>query len=253
MKSFVALAALAAAVTAQIPDGCSTNSQGSFLISTQNVTGAPGQFDKRQITASQACGNDDTAVITLNDSVLEDRAGRTGGIVANGQFQFDEDVQTNSRYLDGFSICGNGSLAVAGSTIFYQCLSGSFYNLYQANEAEQCNEVYILTIPCSGGGSAAANPSSASASASTPASTATPATSSAAAPVVSTTSPAPSVVPTTESAPFPVPSNATAPGPTATGTGVTPPPPAFTGAASTIVIGGNLLALVAAIGAFAMF
>lgn len=46
MKSFVALAALAAAVTAQIPDGCSTNSQGSFLISTQNVTGAPGQFDK---------------------------------------------------------------------------------------------------------------------------------------------------------------------------------------------------------------
>ncbi|KAI4178309.1 MAG: hypothetical protein LQ348_005638 [Seirophora lacunosa] len=245
MKSFVALATLAAAVTAQIPNGCSPNSQGSFLISTQNITGAPGQFDKRQITAPEACGNIDTAVITLKDSVLEDRTGRTGGIVANGQFQFDEDVQTDSLYLDGFSICGNGSLAVAGSTIFYQCLSGGFYNLYQSNRAEQCNEVYILATPCSGGGSAAGNPSSASAS--------TPATSSAAAPVVSTTSAAPSVVPTTESAPFPVPSNATAPGPTATGTGVTPPPPVFTGAASTIVIGGNFVALVAAIGAFAMF
>ncbi|KAL8955265.1 MAG: hypothetical protein Q9193_006816 [Seirophora villosa] len=247
MKSFVALATLAAAVTAQIPDGCFSNSQGSFLISTQNITGAPGQLDKRQVTAEEACGNNDTAVITLKDGALEDRSGRTGGIVANGQFQFDEIIQPDSLYLDGFSICGNGSLAVAGSTIFYQCLSGGFYNLYQSNEARQCNEVYIQTIPCSGDGSAAANPSSGSASASTPM------TSSAAAPVVSTTSAVPSVVPTTESAPFPVPSNATAPGPTATGTGVTPPPPVFTGAASTIVIGGNFVALVAAIGAFAMF
>ncbi|KAL9009174.1 MAG: hypothetical protein Q9173_005775 [Seirophora scorigena] len=248
MKYFVALATLAAAVTAQIPDGCSPNSQGPFLIANQNITNAPGQFDKRQTTATQSCGVVDTAVFTLNDSVLTDRAGRTGGIVAQGQFQFDKPVQPDSRYLDGFSICGNGSLAIAGSTIFYQCLADNYYNLYQTSQGTQCNEVYILTIPCTDG-SAVANPSSAS----TPASTVTPVTSSAAAPVVSTTSAAPSLVPTTESVPFPVPSNATAPGPTATGTGVTPPPAPFTGAASTIVIGGNLVALVAAIGAFAMF
>ena len=43
------------------------------------------------------------------------------------------------------------SLAVGGSAIFYQCLSGTFYNLYDRDwepkgPANHCNPVYILAI-----------------------------------------------------------------------------------------------------------
>ncbi|KAL8896896.1 MAG: hypothetical protein Q9207_007489, partial [Kuettlingeria erythrocarpa] len=132
MKSFVALAAFTAAVVAQTPPGCSENSDGTFVIQPTNITSAPGQLDKRQVRT--ICGS--TPIITLRDGVLEDQQGRTGGIVANSQFQFDELVQEGSLFLDGFSICGNSSLAVGGSTIFYQCLSGTFYNLYKQSQGK---------------------------------------------------------------------------------------------------------------------
>ncbi|KAL8986693.1 MAG: hypothetical protein Q9177_004034 [Variospora cf. flavescens] len=244
MKYFVALATLAAAVTAQVPEGCSPNFEGSFITEPVNITNAPGQFDKRQetVTINEVCADPGASTFTLSDSVLTDRQGRTGAIVGQGQFQFDENVQVDSRYVNGFSICGNGSLAIAGTTIFYQCLTRDengdpFNNLYQTSQGGQCNEIYIETTPCPSDGAV-----SGSSSASAPAS----ATSSvAAAPATSSVS----------AAPFPVPSNGTAPSPTASGAPGSPAPVPYEpgSGASAIIIGGNLVALAALIGAFVIF
>jgi hypothetical protein len=99
--------------------------------------------------------------LSLSGSVLKDQAGRTGYIAANYQFQFDNPPQTGAIYTSGFSLCGNNSMALGGSAIFYQCLSGDFYNLYDRNWAPaNCVPIYIEAI---NGGS-----SSGSASASAP-------------------------------------------------------------------------------------
>jgi hypothetical protein len=250
MKSFVALAAFTAAVVAQTPPGCTENSDGTFVIQPVNITSAPGQMDKRQVR--NICGS--TPIITLENGVLTDQQGRTGGIVANSQFQFDELTQEGSLFLDGFSICGNSSLAVGGSTIFYQCLSGTFYNLYQQSQGKQCNEIYINTIPCESNGSNPADITSSANYGSASSAPTTPPTSSA--PPVAPGNP---ITPTTSSAPYPLPTgNGTTAGPTASGTGVTTSattsPSAFVpgSGAATVIAGGKVVALVAAIGAFAM-
>jgi len=95
-----------------------------------------------------ACSSDDTLSLTLKDGVLVDNQGRTGYIAANYQFQFDKPAQTGAIYTAGFSVCSNGSLALGGSAIFYQCRSGDFYNLYDRHWAPQCEPVTlgILTL-----------------------------------------------------------------------------------------------------------
>ncbi|KAL9596361.1 MAG: hypothetical protein Q9219_005839 [cf. Caloplaca sp. 3 TL-2023] len=266
MKYALALASLAAAVSAQNPPGCSSNSDGTFVIQPLNITNSPGQFDKvglqavlTQIVRRQVrtvCGA--TPIVTLQDGVLKDQDGRTGSVVANSQFQFDNPIQSGAIFVDGFSICSNGSLAVGGSTVFYQCLSGTFYNLYQQSQGKQCNEIYINTIPCESNGS---NPASSASSGSTASAPTTPSTP-AATPATSAAAP-PAVTPTTVAAPYPV-GNGTAPGPTGTASGAggsttsatsSPSPSAFTSGsgASTIVIGGKLIAVAAGIAALAMF
>ena len=197
--------------------------------------------------------------MTLQDGVLKDQNGRTGEVVANSQFQFDEPLQSGAIFTSGFSICQNSSLAVGGSAIFYQCLSGTFYNLYQQSQGKQCNAIYINTIPCEASGSQSASIGSSS---SVPTSSVA-ATASSAPTTVATSSAAPvtPVTPTTVPAPYPV-GNATTPGSTGTASSgpttsstTSPSPSAFApgSGAATIVIGGKLAALVAAIGAFAMF
>ena len=84
--------------------------------------------------------------ITLDDGVLKDADGRTGYIASNYQFQFDGPPQAGAIYTAGFTSCQNGSLALGGSNIFYQCLSGSFYNLYDRSWAAQCSPVTINTL-----------------------------------------------------------------------------------------------------------
>lgn len=91
--------------------------------------------------------------MTLVDGVLTDDEGRTGYIASNSQFQFDAPPQAGAQYTAGFSVCSNGSLAIGGDAIWQQCLSGTFYNLYDENEAGQCSPVYINVL---GGGSDAA-------------------------------------------------------------------------------------------------
>ena len=90
-----------------------------------------------------ACQTEGTLAITLADGVLTDAVGRTGYIASNFQFQFDEPPQAGAIFTSGFTFCSNGTLALGGSNVFYQCLSGDFYNLYDRSWAPQCSPVTI--------------------------------------------------------------------------------------------------------------
>ena len=93
-----------------------------------------------------ACQSPGTLSLTLADGILKDSHGRTGYIASNFQFQFDDPPQAGALITAGFSTCANGSLALGGSNVFYQCLSGNFYNLYNTNWAAQCSPVTIETL-----------------------------------------------------------------------------------------------------------
>jgi len=93
-----------------------------------------------------ACQTNGTLALTLSNGVLKDSHGRTGYIASNFQFQFDEPPQAGAIVTAGFSVCANGSLALGGSNVFYQCLSGNFFNLYDRNWAAQCSPVTINTL-----------------------------------------------------------------------------------------------------------
>ncbi|KAI7212485.1 hypothetical protein KC333_g7092 [Hortaea werneckii] len=145
----LALAALAAATpmpqaSSSATADCSSSYDGDFMIQVVNVTSSA----KRSVQKRQ----DKVLTMTLQDGVLKDDEGRTGYIASNNQFQFDAPPQANALETSGFSICSNGSLALDGTAIWYQCLSGDFYNLYDENDAAQCSPVYINAI---GGGSSA--------------------------------------------------------------------------------------------------
>ncbi|TKA70763.1 hypothetical protein B0A49_07282 [Cryomyces minteri] len=161
MQYTVALLALAASAfavpqgftqtltpSAPAPSGCSSSYPGTFQVSVVNVTSSSGSKVKRQSSG--------VLTLSLNNGVLKDQAGRTGYIAANRQYQFDSPPQTGAIYTAGFSVCGNSSLALGGSAIWYQCLSDTFYNLYDQIQGKQCNAVYIEAV----GGSAAATQSS---------------------------------------------------------------------------------------------
>jgi hypothetical protein len=122
----------AIAPQASAPAGCSTSHSGQFQITVVNVTSSHAKRDALEIT--------------LTNGVLKDASGRTGYIASNYQFQFDGPPQAGAIYTSGFSLCGNGSLALGSSTIWYQCLSGGFYNLYDRSWAAQCSPIYIKAI-----------------------------------------------------------------------------------------------------------
>lgn len=92
-----------------------------------------------------------------------DAINRTGYIAANRQFQFDGPPQAGAKITAGWSICGNQSLSLGGSAIFYQCLSGTFYNLYDQSQGGQCSQVTIQTVACVGGTAPASGSMSSSA------------------------------------------------------------------------------------------
>jgi len=139
----------ALAPTAAAPAGCSPSYSGTFEISAYNTT------VKRDLTKRAACGGDGTLVITLANGKLTDAKNRVGEIVANYQFQFDPEPQTGAIYTSGFSACSNGSLALGGSAVFYECLSGGFYNLYDRHWAAQCEPILLGITPCGSSSGAA--------------------------------------------------------------------------------------------------
>jgi hypothetical protein len=98
------------------------------------------------LTPPQAA--DSALVCSLTNGILRDRDGRTGSVVANRQFQFDGPPQAGAIYTGGFAVCSNGSLAIGGSTRWWQCSSGPFYNLYDEWIGAQCEEIRIqVTFP----------------------------------------------------------------------------------------------------------
>jgi len=129
--------------TSPHPAGCSASYSGSFEITVVTPS------SKRDLSKRTTCASSGVLVASLSGGILTDSAGRIGGIVANRQFQFDgPPSQTGTIYNGGFSICSNGSLAIGGSSVFYQCLSGSFYNLYDEDAGASCMPVLIDIIPC---------------------------------------------------------------------------------------------------------
>jgi len=137
------------APSAAAPAGCTPDFSGTFEIQAETVI--PNK--KRD-----ACGGAGTLVSTLKGGILTDSQGRQGNIVSNNnQFQYDPAPgQPGFIYNAGFSACANGSLALGGTTVFYQCKSGGFYNIYQTASAQQCEPIQLGIIPCGASASSAA-------------------------------------------------------------------------------------------------
>ncbi|OAA51562.1 covalently-linked cell wall protein [Metarhizium rileyi] len=142
--SAASLGLAATAMAASAPAGCSTSHDGTFQISVYSLGSAKRNIEKR------TCDGEGTLVLSLKDGVLKDAHGRTGYIASNYQFQFDEPPQANAIKSSGFSVCQNNSLALDGSTVFYRCLSGNFYNLYDRHWAAQCSPIDIVAASCDG-------------------------------------------------------------------------------------------------------
>ncbi|KAK4466772.1 hypothetical protein QBC42DRAFT_165670 [Cladorrhinum samala] len=137
------------APAATAPASCKSSLDSKFEIAIIDLT----NNQKRDLAVHQkraACSSDGVLVAELKGGVITDSAGRTGYVASNYQFQFDKPAQAGAIYTAGFSVCGNGSLALGDSAVFYQCRSGDFYNLYDRWWAEQCSPVEILVMPCGG-------------------------------------------------------------------------------------------------------
>ena len=135
----------------QLSDGQPQASGSSVAAVSQSADGQPAASGTQSgsgpaPTKLVTCASDSTLALTLDNGVLKDAKGRTGYIASNYQFQFDNPPQAGALYTSGFSVCGNGSLALGGSAVFYQCLSGTFFNLYDRYWAPQCNPVLISTL-----------------------------------------------------------------------------------------------------------
>lgn len=127
----------------QTVSGASQISDGQIQAPTGTAT--PSGDDDEGVPT--ACLTDNSLSMNLNGSVLTDSKGRIGAIVANRQFQFDgPPPQAGSIYAAGWSITSDGNLALGAQDVFYQCLSGDFYNLYDENVAAQCSAVHLSVI-----------------------------------------------------------------------------------------------------------
>ncbi|SJM84690.1 probable Cell wall mannoprotein CIS3 [Zygosaccharomyces bailii] len=116
------------------------SSTSSSASSTTCPTGEPA-------LSGQSCKNSGTLTVTLKDGVLTDSKGRIGSIVSNRQFQFDgPPPQAGAIYAGGWSITPEGNLALGDSDVFYQCLSGNFYNLYDKSIGSQCHPIHLEAV-----------------------------------------------------------------------------------------------------------
>ena len=135
-----------ATVATQIGDGqiqaTTTTGEGSKSTETSPATPS-GDYQG----FPESCKNPDALSMVLNKGILTDAKGRIGSIVANQQFQFDgPPPQAGAIYAAGWSVTADGNLAIGEKDIFYQCLSGNFYNLYDEHIGSQCEEVYLKVV-----------------------------------------------------------------------------------------------------------
>ena len=134
-----------AAAVSEMSDGQPIASSAGPAVS-QAADGQPIASATKSSPSSTATGSCSGLSIVLANGKLTDQNARTGYIASNFQLQFDKPPQAGAIYTSGFSVCGNGSLAIGGSNVFYQCLSGSFYNLYDRSWAAQCSPVTVETM-----------------------------------------------------------------------------------------------------------
>ncbi|KFY75184.1 hypothetical protein V499_04838 [Pseudogymnoascus sp. VKM F-103] len=161
--TFAAAALAAATLTTSVngsampqagSSGCQPSFEGSFQI---KVVSGSTPATPRMMKRAQ-CGSSGSLVATLKDGVLTDAQGRIGSIVSNHQFQFDPAPgQVNAITTSGFSVCNN-KLGLRGSTNFFQCRSGNFFNLYDESIAPQCEPITIDIISCASGGDPPGDP-----------------------------------------------------------------------------------------------
>ena len=103
--------------------------------------------DAAAAVGSYSCRASGVLEMHLEDGILYDSYGRIGSIVANRQFQFDgPPPQAGAIYAKGWSITPTGFLALGDSDLFYQCLSGDFYNLYDESIGGQCHPVHLRVV-----------------------------------------------------------------------------------------------------------
>jgi len=114
---------------------------------TQKSDGQPAATQAPSNVQMVACKSNSTLELTIENGVLYDGLRRQGYIASNYQFQFDAGApQAGAIITAGFSLCSNGTLALGGSAIFWQCLSGTFYNLYDRDWAVQCEPVFLTAL-----------------------------------------------------------------------------------------------------------
>ncbi|TID30250.1 hypothetical protein CANINC_001130 [Pichia inconspicua] len=95
----------------------------------------------------ESCKVENALSMTLNKGILTDGKGRIGSIVSNRQFQFDgPPPQAGAIYAAGWAVTEDGDLALGDQTVFYQCLSGNFYNLYDQHIGTDCQEINFKII-----------------------------------------------------------------------------------------------------------
>ena len=140
------------AAISQIGDGqiqATTKTSSSASASSAAPSVAPASHNSTSVdpVTAESCKSTGTLEMTLKGAVLTDGKGRIGSIVANRQFQFDgPPPQAGAIYAKGWSLTPAGNLAIGDSDVFYQCLSGEFYNLYDESIGDQCKPVYLQAI-----------------------------------------------------------------------------------------------------------
>ncbi|SCU87540.1 LADA_0E04610g1_1 [Lachancea dasiensis] len=132
--------------TSTVP-AASQITDGQIQATTSSSTSPASSSDADAFVKAVSCKADGSLSMTLEKSVLKDSKGRIGSIVANRQFQFDgPPPQAGAIYAAGWSITPEGNLAVGEHDVFYQCLSGTFYNLYDESIGAQCSPVHLEVI-----------------------------------------------------------------------------------------------------------
>lgn len=98
------------------------------------------------VAKKATCKSKNDLAITLENGVLKDSHNRIGSIVSNRQFQFDGPVpQAGAIYASGWGIV-DGHLTLGDDSVFWECLSGTFYNLYDESIGDQCIPVTLNVI-----------------------------------------------------------------------------------------------------------
>lgn len=122
--------------------GTKTISTSSSILASSSSTACP----TGPIAKVATCKSSSDLNMSLDNGILTDSKGRIGSIVANRQFQFDgPPPQAGAIYAAGWSIV-DGHLAIGSDDIFWECLSGDFYNLYDEYISEQCVPVYLNVV-----------------------------------------------------------------------------------------------------------